>query len=241
VNYSEGSWKVDIQAVMLGDKYKVSLSSEQLNASIRYTLDGSDPTNESMEYAEPLMIEYSTLIKAGLFKEGQLKEKFSEKEIVFHKGIGKRGVLQEEPSSYYAGRGALSLIDGFKGSDNFRDGYWLGFSGSDFQFELDLEKPTLVEEVSVNFLQNVKAWIFMPQEVVVAIYTEERVKVAEQSIKPEATWEVKGTIIEEFKADFQQPEARFIQIKAKNIKSIPEWHEGAGNEGWLFIDEVIIK
>ena len=135
----------------------------------------------------------------------------------------------------------MSLIDGFKGSDNFRDGYWLGFSGSDFQFELDLEKPTLVEEVSVNFLQNVKAWIFMPQEVVVAIYTEERVKVAEQSIKPEATWEVKGTIIEEFKADFQQPEARFIQIKAKNIKSIPEWHEGAGNEGWLFIDEVIIK
>jgi len=241
VNYSTGSWKVDIQPIMENGVFKVTLEAEQLNIPIYYTLDGSNPSYTSMIYSDPIIIDKSTVIKAGLFVNKELKETFNEKEIVFHKGIGMEGTLENSPSSYYSGNGALSLSDGLLGSDNFRDGYWLGFSGSDFQYEIDLGQRTEVKQVSVNFLQNSGAWIFMPKEVAITILTEDRTKVAEQILEPDATWEVKGTIIENFQAEFLQPEARYIQVSAKNLKKIPDWHEGAGNEGWLFVDEVIIN
>ena len=36
-------------------------------------------------------------------------------------------------------------------------------------------------------------------------------------------------------------EARYLKIKAKNIEYCPEWHDGAGGEAWLFVDEIIIE
>ena len=34
---------------------------------------------------------------------------------------------------------------------------------------------------------------------------------------------------------------RFIKVFAKNFGTIPEWHPGAGSEGFIFIDEIWIK
>ena len=37
------------------------------------------------------------------------------------------------------------------------------------------------------------------------------------------------------------PKARYIKVFAKNFGTIPEWHLGAGGEGFIFIDEIDIK
>ena len=36
-------------------------------------------------------------------------------------------------------------------------------------------------------------------------------------------------------------EMQYLMIKAKNIGICPDWHIGAGNKSWLFIDEVIFN
>jgi len=28
---------------------------------------------------------------------------------------------------------------------------------------------------------------------------------------------------------------------AKNIKTLPDWHPGAGEKAWIFVDEVIVE
>jgi hexosaminidase len=66
-------------------------------------------------------------------------------------------------------------------------------------------------------------------------------KVATVIITPDATPEVIGTIIEEMKADFDNVSGRYVQVHAKNIKTIPKWHEGAGQKAWIFADEVVIE
>jgi Chitobiase/beta-hexosaminidase C-terminal domain/FG-GAP-like repeat len=48
----------------------VHLTTETVDATIRYTLDGSEPTTSSALYAEPLMIAGSATIKARAFKSG---------------------------------------------------------------------------------------------------------------------------------------------------------------------------
>jgi roadblock/LC7 domain-containing protein len=35
--------------------------------------------------------------------------------------------------------------------------------------------------------------------------------------------------------------AKFIKITAKNFGTLPEWHVSAGEQAWLFVDEIIIK
>ena len=48
-------------------------------------------------------------------------------------------------------------------------------------------------------------------------------------------------LIHEFNADFETLEARYVKVIARNYGSLPEWHSGAGNDSWLFVDEIIIE
>lgn len=241
VNYSKGSWKVDIQAFMENGSYTIELTSEQYNRPIHYTLDGSDPTTASATYSGPMIISESSVIKAALFDQGELMEYPSTKEIVFHLGTGKAGSLKFPPARNYSGSGFLSLVDGLKGSDDFHDGYWLGFEGTDFEATIDLTEETPVSSVTADFYQNTGAWIFLPESVTFTLLSGNNEVLAEDVLEPESTMEVKGAIIEEFEAAFQEMPVRYVNVKAKGLKMIPDWHEGAGNKGWLFMDEIIIK
>lgn len=241
VNYSQGSWKVDIQPISNNGSFQVKLESEQLNVPIHFTLDGSDLTPQSKVFKELLTINNSTVIKAGLFVDTELKEYYSEKEIVFHKGIGKNAELAKQPSRKYEAHGAMSLVDGLKGSDNFWDNYWLGFEGNDMIFELDLGKEIQISSITASFYQNTGAWIFMPEKVIFEILDAGRNKVERSVLKPESTMEVKGVVIEDISAKFNNETARYVKVHAKNIAKIPNWHEGAGSKAWIFVDEVIVN
>ncbi len=240
VNYSKGSWKVDIVPVMENGKYNVAFETEQLNAPVHYTLDGSVPSAVSPLYKDPLQIDSSTVIKAGIFIDGKLKETFSEKEIILHKAVGKKATLEAPASMKYAGKGALSLIDGLKGSDKYNDGYWLGFEGTDMNLEIDLGKMMPVNLVSPSFYQNTGAWIFMPEKVEIEILDNEMKRVASKVVTPETTMEAKGTVVEDLSATFENVEGRYIKVRAVNMKTLPKWHEGAGNKAWIFADEVVV-
>ena len=48
----------------------ISITCMTQGAIIRYTLDGTDPTQESYIYTEPLLISESTIVKAKAFKQG---------------------------------------------------------------------------------------------------------------------------------------------------------------------------
>jgi hexosaminidase len=241
VNYSKGSWKVDIQITMENGSFKVILDSEQPGYPIRFTTDGSDPTADSPEYKEPLLIAESTVIKAGIFADGKLKEYFTEKEILFHKALGKKGELKEPPSKNYYGNGVLSLTDGLKGSNNFRDGYWIGFEGSDLDFELNFQAEVPISSISVSFYQNTGSWIFLPLKVQFTIYDKDHSQVAIAEKIPETTTEAKGTVIEGISSMFENTKGWFIRVHAVNMKTCPAWHEGTGSKAWIFADEIVVK
>jgi hexosaminidase len=240
VNYSNGSWKVNIQPVMKEGVYHLSLSSEQYGKPIRYTLDGKVPDIESSVYEKPVRISGSTVVTAALFNDGQAMEYPNRMEVVYHLATGKNIELKHSPALRYRASGPLSLIDGIKGTEDFHDGYWMGFEGSDVVAEIDLGKSFPIYSVVVGFLQNTGSWIFLPEKVTFTLLSEDRKVVLERIVTPDVTWEVKGTIIEDFELEFDSMDARYIRLHAPGLETIPSWHEGAGEKGWLFVDEVII-
>lgn len=70
-------YKEDIEDVTISVKPKgqdriavVELNTFD-NASVYYTLDGSEPTSESLRYTEPFMINRTTTIKARAIRNGR--------------------------------------------------------------------------------------------------------------------------------------------------------------------------
>jgi len=243
INYSRGSWKVNILPEVSEDRkqYTIVFQTEQPGYPVYYTLDGSDPDTTSLLYTEPIVIDTSVIIKTGIFDHGELKEKYAEKSIIFHKALGKKTKLEVQPVKKYSGKGAQTLVDGMTGSARYNDGYWLGFDGTDLDFTVDMEEEVPVQQVTVNFYQRQSFWIFMPVEVIIQVLDESGKIAASQTVLPKTDPKSEETVIEAFKVKFDHVKGQYVRVVGKNCGNCPAWHKGAGDTCWIFTDEVIVK
>ncbi|MBQ9660549.1 MAG: GH92 family glycosyl hydrolase [Bacteroidales bacterium] len=140
-------------------------------------------------------------------------------------------------SRQYTAGGPEGLIDGFRGGLNWRTGGWQGYQDTDFEAVVDLRSVRHLSQVGAGFCQDARSWIWMPR------YVEFSVSDDGEHFSPLAR--VDNTMDEqdysvriwdcEVPADVQ---ARYVKVFAKNIGTIPAWHPGAGNPGFIFIDEI---
>ncbi|MBK8494583.1 MAG: hypothetical protein IPL50_05795 [Chitinophagaceae bacterium] len=61
------------------------------------------------------------------------------------------------------------MIDGINGSVDWRQGNWQGYQKTDMDLLIDLQKSTPVSEVTIGFLQDSRAWIVLPKEVILEV------------------------------------------------------------------------
>jgi len=142
----------------------------------------------------------------------------------------------------YSGGGEFGLVDGKIGSLNFRDGNWQGIQGKDFSVMLELNEGQVVNSVSANFYHYNNSWIFRPEEFSVFISDDgvKWTKIETQKASMEA--KQRGKSIVNMKVNFAEDvETKYLKIEAVNIGTVPDWHEAAGSEAWIFMDEIIIK
>jgi hypothetical protein len=98
-----------------------------------------------------------------------------------------------------------------------------------------------VDMIKTGFLQDQKSWIFMPEYVEFFISEDGN---NFQSIGRENNLidaRQGGGVVHDFSILARNKEIRYIRVYAKNRAICPEWHPGAGNPAWLFIDEVVIE
>jgi hexosaminidase len=243
VNYSKGSWQVDILAEPSkdGKKFTIRFETEQTGYPVYYTLDGKEPTIHAHLYKGPFPVDKTTTVKAGIFVDGKLKGKASEKTICFNKALGKKITLKYPPSEKYKGNGVNSLVDGITGSDNYRDGYWLGFRDHDLDLIIDLEKSTRIRDVELEFIHKQRSWIFAPAEVHVVITDEKDKVVASSGVVPKVRQKSKKTIVDKVRIKFKNVKGRYVHVIARRVQQCPDWHPGKGNGCWLFVDEVMVN
>jgi hexosaminidase len=243
INYSEGTFKLDFVTTYNAEakKMQVSIESEQYNPVIYYTLDGSEPRTGSLKYTKPFSLSKSAKIKAAIFRDGKIYRKVSEKEIVLHKAVGKKIVLNSEFSDRYKAAGANSLVDGLRGSGSFNDGYWLGFQQSNMEAVIDLGQPVTVNKISSTYMQNYGSWAFMPAEVSYLVSRDGKEYTEAALLKNNIPNDKKETVQKIFVQELKNVKARYIKVIAKNIGLCPQGHPGAGQKAWLFCDEIVVE
>jgi len=164
---------------------------------------------------------------------------------VNHKALGCPVLLKYPPAKKYSGGNPNALTDGWLAPDQI-NGFnehkvWQGFEQVDLEAVIDLQQPTEISSVRAGFLQQISAWIFMPQQVKFQVSNDGRqfvdLAVVDNPIPERET----NPIRYEFKWQGKARTVRYLKVVAKNRGTCPDWHKGAGGKAWLFADEIVVK
>ncbi len=222
------------------NRKQVTISSAQKNISIFYSMDSSVPTAKSKRYIGPLNIDKSVVLKAIAINNQGIKSFVT---TAIYKKIPHSWTVQYKTSyeKQYDGGGADGLIDGVFGTIDWRKGNWQGYQKTNVDIVVDLKTIKPVSKVSVRFLQDTKAWIVMPKQIIIEassdginfkqLYKGEELLYI-SNLEPQ---------IMEVEPSFVPVTARYVRIKAVQYGKLPEWHEGAGGDTHIFIDEVQVQ
>ena len=218
----------------------ISMGCLDTNAVIYYTLDGSEPNENSAVYTAPLTISKNTVVRAIAHAEGKISSKIIEG-VFSLMPQGRKVVYNTSYNSQYAAGGTIALIDLIRGTDNFQTGSWQGFHGDDVDIIVDLGEEMNLRQISAGFLQDQNSWIFMPEWVEFSISRDGREweTIAREINRVDERYD--GGITHDFSVMTSGAKIRYIKILGKNRAICPEWHPGAGSPAWLFIDEIVIE
>ena len=208
---------------------------------IRYTTDGSEPTEASTLYESPFMVNESMIIKAVSFKNGEKSRTICDTVNVNAASFTK-AEFKTAPAPGYAFNGASTLVDGIAGgTTNYRTGRWIGFVGNDCDVVIDLGTEQSISEVGFN------CCVFQCDGVVdaagVEIYGsldgDKYELIASEDypeIKKEQEFDTPSHTVK-----FDRTSTRYLNVIIKSHKALPQWHAFAGAKAFVFVDEISIK
>lgn len=209
--------------------------------TLAYTLDGSDPRNleNATIYAKPFTIDKTTTVKAVAYN---LR---GESSIISNEFVKKDNTvslsLDSKYANQYAASGDFTLIDGIQGGTEYRTGDWQGYWAQDVVAEVHFNDPRKLKEVSLGCLSDVRSWIFYPSEVIIEGSVDGETFTKIGSVKSDASYPSKESDAERKKFTVTTDAStayKKVRVVAKNFGECPEWHLGAGNDTWLFVDEI---
>ncbi|MDA1209884.1 MAG: GH92 family glycosyl hydrolase [Bacteroidetes bacterium] len=210
---------------------------DQVNdsAQIFYRLNDAP----SKKYDTPIVLQDDAVLR--IYAQDSQGNRSSEVSTKFIKIDPLRTITPKTPfANQYSAGGPYALIDGYFGSNDFRTGTWQGYQGVDIDITVDLGRVQTVSEVSINFLEDQRSWIFLPTAVELAVGLDEQTKTIDKIVLPEITPR-KESMQKTIRFSLDGSLQRYIHLKAKNFGTLPPWHLGYGGEAWLFADEITIK
>jgi len=237
VNYAKSAYQVTTETSVNTENgvISIALKSEFPQADIRFSLDGSDITSASKKYSAPVDIDWTTNIKAQVFKDGEPVGAIFEKTIKYHKAVGKPVTYINKYHDSYKGAEDLGMVNVVRGSKNFHDGQWQGWLDNDMELVIDMESPTELEKISVGALENQGSGIYFPIQVEVFLSDDGKTFRSAGSVKREYAAN-NGSELRDFVIEIGKQTARYIKVKATNLGTAP-----TGGGSWMFIDEVVVE
>ncbi len=223
------------------NEFTVKLTSNQKDLTIRYTEDGSTPNSNSTTYSIPVKITKTIKLNAAAFRNKNYVGKQINLSFDFHKALNSRITLINKYDQRYRAGGNNALIDGIRGTKNLHDGLWQGYDGKNFEGIIDLGKVENISKVTPRFMLDSGSWVFLPTEVEVSISKDGINYFDKKTVLNDTPQKNSEIILKDFSARFKNQKARYIKVKAVSIKKCPPWHPGAGQNAWLFIDEIEVK
>ena len=232
--YAPHIFDIDVKIVPNVRKGVIEVSmSKQVDGKIMYSIDNQ----EDIQYSKPLKINRNCHLECYVLRPDDTKGNVFKTDFDFSKASMKPIVLKEQPHKQYAYDGAEVLIDGLRGSSNYRSGRWLGWYGNKLDATIDLQGVTAISSVRFNLNINMKDWIFNAKTVKVLVSDdgENFKEVASQNY---------DLLPAGYEGSLYPVDITFSPVKTRYVEVIvepfdcPEGHSGYGYPAWIFVDEI---
>jgi predicted alpha-1,2-mannosidase len=223
------------------DKLKIELKSQNSNDVIFYTTnDATSKLDDKIfiEYTKPFSIDITTDVFAYVENNGQISNTISAQ--FFKKPNNYSINIKSKYNPQYHAGGSDGLLDGILGTENWRKGDWQGYQSQDFEAVVDLQEVKSITEISARFLQDQRSWILMPTKVEYYISDDNVNFTYFGSVNNTLDPKIEENIILNYTAN-ETKKARYVKVIAKNFGKLPEWHQGAGGDAFIFVDEITLK
>jgi len=240
IRYAKSVFNPWIHQKGYGKSIEITLASELHSPEIRYTLDGTDPTESSMLYSVPFTLTETKTIKTAIFKNGKRLGDIIENTFPIHKAAGAKVVYNHPFSKNDEAAKEWALTDLNYGQIEVAgDNNWQGFY-DDFDVTIELDNPTDIEEVVINTLRLTIFGIYPPMQIEVFGSTDGNIykKLGDKDLSKEAVVQGRNRII--CRIPCPALGIKKIRVKATLLAPIPIGHHKSGSKSYLKIDELIL-
>ena len=158
--------------------------------------------------------------------------------LKFNKATGKKITLTKEPSRSYPGDGAFTLVNGITNTAGLtRSRDFVGFNNSPLEAVIDLGTAQKLNHVVVNGYRSEGSWIYAPAGA--EVWTSADGKNFKQAGST-TTYEGPNNSNGKMEIKLKPTTARYVKVVVNRLGKIPDNMPGAGNNAWLFVDEIEI-
>lgn len=211
--------------------------SKLIDGDILYSLDGSDPVKHGIIYTQPLKISTGCTLSCVVVRPDGTPGRMYRTHLDFNKASMRPISLKTPPHKNYTFDGQSVLIDGLKGTSNYRSGRWLGWFGETLDATIDMQNATEISNVKFNCNINMTDWIFNPKSI--------KVLVSDNGVSFKEVFSEEYALLNpDFENSILPIDITFPSVKARYLELIvephdcPEGHSGFGYPAWIFIDEI---
>ncbi|MES2830241.1 MAG: DUF4838 domain-containing protein [Bacteroidota bacterium] len=158
---------------------------------------------------------------------------------LLHKALNKPVRIVIPNNADYPAKGARTLTDGSMGYNNFQYNY-LGWYGDNMEVVIDLVSPQTISQVTAGFLEDQRHWSFLPEQVEVLISLDDKSYVSAGVVTTPKLFENYEKETRRIEIPINGKVARYVKLKAVNLKKLPEWRDLPNRKSWIFCDEVSV-
>ena len=137
---------------------------DQMEGIIRYTVDGSDPDENSPVYTQPIEICSDTVVKARLFTPAGVSEPMVATYRFSLKNMTLTSPTEFDWRPVFHGNGVEDLLLDLRGTTDYLDFRWRG-SLQDIDVTATFEAPQAVKSVAMGFLSHHRSGLVYPEKV----------------------------------------------------------------------------
>ncbi len=216
----------------------VSLTCSAPSSHVKYTRDGTEPTLTSSTRYGPIPLTKTTTIKAVAVLDGKIVGKLLTVTYYVHKASGKTYTMSKQPDQYSGGE-RYALTNGVVGAQkNWSN--WVGITDGNIDPVIDFGASTSFDRITTHFINNKSALIYPPRSIE-AFVSDDGQNFRSIGKKVFDAEGMKGTTLETVELATLGAQGRYLKLVAEQYGKVPEGASGAGQDSWLFLDEIIVE
>ena len=211
-------------------------------ATIRYTMDGTEPDSiSSAVFKGGELIDGNVHIKARAYKAGWISSDMLEANFYKSTYTPDTVIYLTPPDKQYADEKGNLLVNREKGEADFRFGGWLAYRQNRMECLLGFSKAIAVKQVTLSSLVDMGSYIMPAQSIEIWGGDEPGALKQLGKLYPEQPKAMKSSYSQGLECKIEPATVKYLKIIATPVAKLPGWHPGKGDKAWIFLDEVLVN